>query len=56
MPFTANLSLHQHIVESEDSIIRQDGNKAIVGYRQDAPSCRVLFGKMETYRRLECPL
>ena len=36
--FTANLSLHQHIVESEDkNIIRQDGNKAIVGYRQGRP-------------------
>ena len=36
--FTANLSLHQHIVESEDkNIIRQDGNKAIVGYRKGRP-------------------
>ena len=33
--FTANLSAHQHIVQSEDkNIIRQDGNKAIVGYRK----------------------
>ncbi|MBQ8271569.1 MAG: TonB-dependent receptor [Tidjanibacter sp.] len=33
--FTANLALHQHIVQSEDkNIIRQDGNKAIVGYRK----------------------
>lgn len=33
--FTANLSVHQHIVQSEDkNIIRQDGNKAIVGYRK----------------------
>ena len=32
--FTANLSAHQHLVESRDkNIIRQDGNKAIVGYR-----------------------
>ena len=36
--FTANLSLHQHIVESEDkNIIRQDGGKAIVGYRKGRP-------------------
>ena len=36
--FTANLSLHQHIVESEDkNILRQDGNKAIVGYRKGRP-------------------
>ncbi len=33
--FTANLSVHQHIVQSEDkNIIRQDGNKAIIGYRK----------------------
>ena len=33
--FTANLATHQHIVQSEDkNIIRQDGNKAIVGYRK----------------------
>lgn len=31
--FTANLSAHQHFVESADkNIIRQDGNQAIVGY------------------------
>ena len=31
--FTANASVHQHFVESRDkNIIRQDGNKAIVGY------------------------
>lgn len=31
--FTANASAHQHFVESRDkNIIRQDGNKAIVGY------------------------
>ena len=36
--FTANISLHQHIVVSEDkNIIRQDGNKAIVGYRKGRP-------------------
>ncbi|MBQ7856474.1 MAG: TonB-dependent receptor plug domain-containing protein [Alistipes sp.] len=36
--FTANLSLHQHFVESEDkNIIRQDGNKAIVGYIKARP-------------------
>ena len=36
--FTANLSLHQHVVESEDkNILRQDGNKAIVGYRKGRP-------------------
>ena len=36
--FTANMSLHQHIVESEDkNIIRQDGHKAIVGYRKGRP-------------------
>ena len=36
--FTANLSLHQHIVVSEDkNIIRQDGNKAIVGYVKGRP-------------------
>ena len=36
--FTANISLHQHIVESEDkNIVRQDGNKAIVGYRKGRP-------------------
>ena len=36
--FTANLSLHQHIVESEDkNIIRQDGDKATVGYRKGRP-------------------
>ena len=36
--FTANVSLHQHIVESEDkNIVRQDGNKAIVGYRKGRP-------------------
>ncbi len=33
--FTANLSAHQHFVESRDkNIIRQDGNKAVVGYKQ----------------------
>lgn len=33
--FTATLSAHQHFVESQDkNIIRQDGNKAIVGYNQ----------------------
>ena len=36
--FTANISLHQHIVVSEDkNIVRQDGNKAIVGYRKGRP-------------------
>ena len=36
--FTANLSLHQHLVSSEDkNILRQDGNKAIVGYRKGRP-------------------
>ena len=31
--FTANVSAHQHLVESRDkNIIRQDGNQAIVGY------------------------
>lgn len=31
--FTANVAAHQHFVESRDkNIIRQDGNKAIVGY------------------------
>ncbi|MBR5611275.1 MAG: TonB-dependent receptor [Bacteroidales bacterium] len=31
--FTASLSAHQHFVESRDkNIIRQDGNKAVVGY------------------------
>ena len=36
--FTANISLYQHIVESEDkNIVRQDGNKAIVGYRKGRP-------------------
>lgn len=31
--FSANLSTHQHFVESRDkNIIRQDGNQAIVGY------------------------
>ena len=36
--FSANLSLHQHFVESEDkNIVRQDGNKAIVGYRKARP-------------------
>ena len=36
--FSANLSLHQHLVESEDkNIIRQDGNKAIVGYKKGRP-------------------
>lgn len=36
--FTANISLHQHIVESEDkNIVRQDGNRAIVGYRKGRP-------------------
>ncbi|MBQ7297880.1 MAG: TonB-dependent receptor plug domain-containing protein, partial [Alistipes sp.] len=36
--FTGNLSLHQHVVESEDkNILRQDGNKAIVGYRKGRP-------------------
>lgn len=35
---TANISLHQHIVESEDkNIVRQDGNKAIVGYLKGRP-------------------
>ncbi|MBQ2243344.1 MAG: TonB-dependent receptor [Bacteroidales bacterium] len=33
--FSANLALYQHFVESRDkNIIRQDGNKAIVGYQQ----------------------
>jgi iron complex outermembrane receptor protein len=33
--FTASLSAHQHFVESRDkNIIRQDGNKAVVGYKQ----------------------
>ncbi|MBQ5394157.1 MAG: TonB-dependent receptor [Alistipes sp.] len=36
--FSANLSLHQHLVESEDkNIIRQDGNKAVVGYKKGRP-------------------
>ena len=36
--FTANVSLHQHLVRSEDkNIIRQDGNKAIVGYIKGRP-------------------
>ncbi|MBR5135871.1 MAG: TonB-dependent receptor plug domain-containing protein, partial [Rikenellaceae bacterium] len=36
--FTANLSAHQHIVRSEDkNIIKQDGNKAMVGYRKGRP-------------------
>ena len=36
--FTANLAAHQHIVQSEDkNIIRQDGDKAIVGYRKGRP-------------------
>jgi iron complex outermembrane receptor protein len=36
--FTANVSLHQHIVESEDkNIVKQDGNRAIVGYRKGRP-------------------
>ncbi len=31
--FTANVSLYQHLVKSEDkNIIMQDGNKAVVGY------------------------
>ncbi len=35
---TANLSLHQHFVESRDkNIVLQDGNKAIVGYRKARP-------------------
>ena len=33
--FTANISVHQHFVESADkNIIRQDGNRAIVGYNK----------------------
>ena len=33
--FTANLSVHQHFVESRDkNIILQDGNRGIVGYRK----------------------
>ena len=33
--FTANLSMHQHFVESRDkNIIIQSGDKGIVGYRQ----------------------
>ena len=33
--FTANLSAHQHFVESQDkNIILQEGNKGIVGYRK----------------------
>lgn len=33
--FTANLAMHQHFVESRDkNIIRQDGNKAVVGYKK----------------------
>ena len=36
--FTANVSLHQHLVQSEDkNIVRQDGNKAIVGYKKGRP-------------------
>ncbi len=36
--FLANMSLHQHLVESEDkNIVRQDGNKAVVGYRKGRP-------------------
>ena len=36
--FSANISLHQHFVESEDkNIVRQDGNKAIVGYHKARP-------------------
>ena len=36
--FSTNLSLHQHFVVSEDkNIVRQDGNKAIVGYRKARP-------------------
>lgn len=33
--FTANVTAHQHFVESRDkSILQQDGNQAIVGYRK----------------------
>lgn len=33
--FTANLSAHQHFVESRDkNIIQQDGDEAVVGYRK----------------------
>lgn len=33
--FTASASVHQHFVESRDkNIIRQDGNKAVVGYKK----------------------
>ena len=36
--FTANVSLHQHMVESRDkNIVRQDGDKAIVGYCKGRP-------------------
>ena len=50
--FTANLSLHQHFVESEDkNIVRQDGNKAIVGYRKARPE---LSGSVSAkYRPIE---
>ncbi|MBO7189355.1 MAG: TonB-dependent receptor plug domain-containing protein [Alistipes sp.] len=36
--FTANIALHQHLVESRDkSIVLQDGNKGIVGYIKGRP-------------------
>ena len=36
--FTANLTAHQHFVESRDkTIIQQDGDKATVGYRKARP-------------------
>ena len=36
--FTANVALHQHLVESRDkNIVLQDGNKAIVGYIKGRP-------------------
>lgn len=36
--FTANISLHQHFVESRDkNIVLQEGNKAIVGYIKARP-------------------
>lgn len=52
--FTANISAHQHIVESEDkNILRQDGNKAIVGYRKGRIELSGSFvGKMATHRSL----
>ena len=54
--FTANVSVYQHLVRSEDkNIILQDGDKAIVGYDKGARGVlRVGVGQWQPVEPLGC--